>query len=57
MFLCLKLHESITNSLVHSKAAAANYAAVPSPGASHINFDWFEAAENAVAMDRYSHFN
>jgi hypothetical protein len=45
------MHADITNSQVHGKAAAAIYAAVPSPSASHINFDWFEAAGNAVGME------
>jgi hypothetical protein len=46
------MYADITNSQVHGKAAAANYAAGPSPNsASHINFDWFEAAENAVGME------
>ena len=39
------------HSQVHSGAAAVNNTAVPQPGASHINFDWFEPAENAVGME------
>jgi hypothetical protein len=42
----------VFTSQVCGKAAAANHAAVPSPRASRIHFDWFKDAGNLVSKGK-----
>jgi hypothetical protein len=42
-------HDELTGT--RRRAAAANHAAVPSPHASHIHFDWFYDAGNIFGAE------